>query len=157
MCAFGAHLRFICCEVSDNHDGAGWRLRVVREAGDDLIGPAYHKEMSWTFDVPAGTYEIYVEAIDHDGNEGSDMVTVYVGGGAPSDTSGNVDDTGLEPTEDPSEDPSDTEDESDSEASGPMIYDPMSPEGCACAVREEHAAAPGLLVLVPLRRRRPRR
>jgi len=145
-------------EISDNHEGYGWRLRVVPEGGDELVAQAYQKEMSWTFDVPAGTYELYVEAIDHDGNEASDVVTVYVGGAGPVGTTGDADDTGPDPTEDPTDDPSDAEDGSDgSEATGPMLDDPMAPEGCACAVREPQAAVLGLVMLVPLRRRRPRR
>jgi MYXO-CTERM domain-containing protein len=144
-------------EISDNHEGYGWRLRVVPEGGEELVAPAYEKEMSWTFDVPDGTYDLYVEAIDHDGNEGSAVVRVYVGGGAPAETTGDVDDTGPDPTEDPSDtEDSDEAEGGDSEGTGPAIEDPMDPEGCACGVTAPHGAALGLLVLAPLRRRRRR-
>jgi MYXO-CTERM domain-containing protein len=72
----------IVAEITDDHLGHGWRLRVVPPAGEALIRNAYQFETSWDLDFagqPDGAYELWIEAVDHDGNEGSAMVTVYVG------------------------------------------------------------------------------
>jgi hypothetical protein len=88
----------ISSEVTDDHLGYGWRLRVVppTESGmDDVIANAYALETGWDISfsgLPDGEYEVWVEAVDHDGNEGSDMVRVFVG--VPATDSGGVDESG---------------------------------------------------------------
>jgi hypothetical protein len=86
----------VTAEVSDDHLGYGWRLRVVQPDGGELIANAYQLDTGWDLSfsgLPDGEYEIYVEAVDHDGNEGTDVVSVFVG--VPSDDSGGgVDGTG---------------------------------------------------------------
>ena len=103
----------ISAEVTDDHLGHGWRLRVVPPAGEEAISNAYQFETAWDLDFagqPDGAYEIWIEAVDHDGNEGSAMVTLYVGvdppipgtdesgdgsgsGGSQDGTQGGTDDT----------------------------------------------------------------
>jgi MYXO-CTERM domain-containing protein len=148
-------------DISDDHEGAGWRL-VIPEV--DQVAVAYSFEKSWPLgNLPAGVYTLRVEAIDHDRNEGSDEVTIYVGMDAPTDP-----DTGEMPS-DTSEGDSDAEDsdaeesdeDSDAEDSDigtdtgvPLMGD--DPKGCAC--RSSGAAPTWALWLgvLPLLRRRRR-
>ncbi|MBC8072221.1 MAG: hypothetical protein IAG13_28125 [Deltaproteobacteria bacterium] len=141
-------------DVTDDHEGAGWRLRVVPEQGDELIQNAYDFATSWSFAVPDGTYEIYVEAIDHDLNEGSDMVTVYVGSGAPVDTSG--DDGGSDGAGSTGVDDGSGDDEGDDGSTGVDQDDDDTTQGCACGITAPRVSTLALLVLVPLSRRRRR-
>ncbi|MEM6997140.1 MAG: hypothetical protein AAF721_41935 [Myxococcota bacterium] len=76
-------------EVDDDHEGYGWRL-VVPELDQEI--PVYNNQKSWELSFPEGVYTVRVEAIDHDRNEGSDEVTVFVGMEASDD--GGLDETG---------------------------------------------------------------
>ncbi|MBL4688336.1 MAG: hypothetical protein JKY37_27360 [Nannocystaceae bacterium] len=75
-------------EVSDDHEGYGWRL-VVPELEQEI--PVFNNQKSWELSFPEGVYTVRVEAIDHDRNEGSDEVTVFVG--VPAGDTG-LDETG---------------------------------------------------------------
>ncbi|PCC70193.1 hypothetical protein SAMN02745121_03486 [Nannocystis exedens] len=77
-------------EVTDNFDGAGWRL-MIPEAGQEL--PAYKRETEWVLTPPKGKYTIRVEALDHDGNVGFDEATIYVGVEPDGETTGDMPDT----------------------------------------------------------------
>jgi hypothetical protein len=145
--------------VTDDHEGAGWRLRVVPEGGDEQIVNAYQFEPSWNLaGLPEGTYEIIVEAIDHDGNEGSDAVTIVVGDGGPVATSGPTDDgdgTGAVADDTAGDGPDDSEGGGDG-TTGPSLEEPTSPTGCECGTTTPSAGAVGWLAIVPLLRRRRR-
>ncbi len=150
-------------EVTDDHQGAGWRLRVIPQGGTEVVENAYQFEPSWNLaGLPDGTYTIRVEAVDHDGNEGSDEVILYVGTGVAA-TSGSLDDTG-DPTGDPTGDATDdaTDDPTGSSTGEPIdgetgagLDDDAPPRGCACDLTAPSPAGLGLLLVVaPLRRRR---
>lgn len=147
----------VAAEVTDDHEGAGWRLVVTPEGADPLISNAYQFETSWQLaDLPQGTYVIRVEAIDHDRNEGADEVTIYVGTDAPADSTasgggsasssgGSSGESGDDPTGD------------DGTGGGtPQTGDDEG--GCACTVRTTaRDVAPlallGTVLLVGRRRR----
>lgn len=76
-------------EVTDNHDGAGWKIMIYKDGALVDEQPAFKFEKSWTLNgLPAGTYVMRVQAIDHERNIGADEVTIYVGTEAPETTSG---------------------------------------------------------------------
>ncbi|MBL9101574.1 MAG: hypothetical protein JNL82_11485 [Myxococcales bacterium] len=95
--------------VTDNHDGAGWKLMVYK---DDVLAqeqPTFNFQTKWALSgLPTGTYRLRVEGIDHDRNVGADEVTLYVGveapmpgsssGDDPTTSGGTTDDTGSVPT-----------------------------------------------------------
>lgn len=143
----------IAAEVSDDNVGAGWRLRVVPQEGDELVENAYDFRTSWSFGVPDGVYEVYVEAVDHDLNEGSDMVTVYVGTAPPVDTGGG---TADESGSSGAPDESSGEGGDEGESTGVAEDDDGAPKSCACDVKAPPGAGLLLLALVPLSRRRRR-
>jgi len=74
--------------VEDNFDGFGWKL-VVPEAGAELVAYGFEREWPLT-NMPQGVYTLRVEAIDHERNEASDEVRIYVG--VPAGTPSPVDD-----------------------------------------------------------------
>lgn len=151
-------------DVTDDHEGFGWRL-VIPEV--DQIAPAYTFQKKWQLSsLPEGVYTLRVEAIDHDRNEASDEVTIYVGvepdpmeGESETDgggTTGGDTDTGI--ASESGTGGNETMDGSDTDMTGVEMMDP-DPKGCAC-----HASAPGsrhaawmwlgLLPLLATRRRR---
>lgn len=119
-------------DISDDHEGAGWRL-VIPEAGIESV--AYTFEKGWPLgNLPEGVYTLRVEAIDHDRNEGSDEVVIYVGVAAPgassssgADSSGEggaATDSGGETSDDPDE-------SGDDSTTAPPGQDD-GPSGCGC-------------------------
>jgi hypothetical protein len=148
----------IVADVADDHDGFGWRLVVQQEGGEAVTQDAIQFETSWNLDLPAGVYTIRVEAIDHDRNTGEDEITIYVGEEAPEtsgpDTGGGTEDpTGGDVT---GQDTSETGEEPDDET-GPMLDDGGGTKtGCTCGVASPPSLAGLGLVVVALRRRRPR-
>jgi len=67
-------------EITDNHDGAGWKLMIYQDGNLVDDRPSFVFEKSWTLNgLPEGTYVLRVQAIDHDRNIGAAEVTVYVG------------------------------------------------------------------------------
>lgn len=150
----------VAAEISDNNVGAGWRLRVVPQAGgDELISNAYDFTMSWSFGVPDGAYDVYVEAVDHDLNEGSDMVTVYVGTTPPADTSGS-DGSGEEGSTTALDDGSTSDADDDGAGTSSAGQDDGGPNpapGCNCDVTAPPASSILLLLCAPVALRRRRR
>lgn len=146
-------------EVEDNHEGVGWKFVIV-EAGQESVAYDFRKE--WTLgDLPQGSYTLRVEAIDHDLNESSDEVTIYVGQSAPATTGGDGSD-GDGDGDDGSGDGSDggTGSASGSEGSDSGMSAGLTDDesGCACrsvpGARPWSAAALLLLGLGAIRRRR---
>jgi hypothetical protein len=91
----------IVAEVSDNHEGYGWRL-VIRSGDQEQIINAYVFQKEWTLDnLPQGTYAIRVEAVDHDLNEGFAEATVYVGEEPGADDGGTDGTSGTDSDADP--------------------------------------------------------
>lgn len=68
-------------DVSDNHEGYGWKLVLV-EAGQESVAFAFERQWQLS-NLAEGVYTARVEAIDHERNIGSDEVTIYVGMSAP--------------------------------------------------------------------------
>ena len=146
----------VAAEVTDNNVGAGWRLRVVPSSGDEQIVNSYQFETSWNLTgLPEGTYQIYVEAVDHDLNEGSDMVTVYVGTTPPADTSGS-DGSGEEGSTANVDDGSTSDADDDGGGTSSAGQDGgTNPEpGCNCDVTAPPASSMLLLLFAPLAWRR---
>jgi hypothetical protein len=146
----------IVAEVTDDHLGHGWRLRVVPPAGDEVILNAYQFETSWDLNFagqPDGAYELWIEAVDHDGNEGSAMVTLYVGTEPPipgtdesgdgSGSAGSEDGTGAG-----SDDSAPTDDDGDGTGATAPIDEGGGDEGCACRAERGERWSWALLPLV---------
>jgi len=160
-------------EVSDNHDGVGWKIMIYKNG--ELVDeqPAFVFETKWSLTgLPEGEYVLRVQAIDHDRNIGADEVTVVVGaqgststgdgdsagstGGTTGGTSDTGDDTGDNTGESGTSGSGDSDPASTSATGGGADDDA---EGCACASGER--PRPGIAwLLLPLlalfgRRRRP--
>ncbi len=77
-------------EISDNFEGAGWKLMILDEDGQEVQSlPAFTFEKSWSLSgFPDGVWTVRVQATDHDRNVGFDEITVYSGMMAPGTTSG---------------------------------------------------------------------
>jgi hypothetical protein len=126
-------------EISDNHEGAGWRL-VIPEVEQEAVAFAFEK--SWPLgNLPAGVYTLRVEAIDHDRNEASDEVKIYVGMDAPDPGESTSSDSGADGDSDEGEadDDASSEDDDDDDGDGTLgdssaaaTGDGGSPQGCAC-------------------------
>jgi len=150
----------VAVEVADDHEGFGWRLVVEPQGGDPLIENAYQFQTSWNLGgLPQGVYTIRVEAIDHDRNEGSDEVTIYVGE-APPETTG-ADSTGGDETPATEDDSASADEDAESDDgtdSGPPLDDDEK-AGCACAAEPSSSglALLGLFAVVGARRRRATR
>ncbi len=141
-------------DISDNHEGVGWKLAIPEIEAEDV---AFTFQKAWPLSLPAGTYTIRIEAIDHDRNETVAEVTVYVGMDAPvdpADTSGGVSggvsgDGGM--TDDTSND------DGGESTDGGLGQDDDGAEGCACAADGPVApSAAGLLFVGALAVRRRR-
>lgn len=165
----------LTAEVTDNHDGAGWKIMIYQdgELVDDR--PAFAFEKEWELNgLPEGTYLLRVQAIDHDRNIGADEITIYVGTPAQTtdsegtDSEGTTDSVGSESAGSESEG-SGTESGTSDGSSGASATagatagetaGEMEDEGCAC-VSSERPATGGLWLLAGLlgllgRRRRLR-
>ena len=71
--------------IEDDRGAPGWLLSVD-ELGVEVVAPDDSTELR--VDLPAGEWEIRVEAIDHARNRGSDSVHLVVGDeGSPPDGS----------------------------------------------------------------------
>jgi len=82
-------------EVTDNHDGVGWKLMIYQDGALIDERPAFTFERKWGFGgLPAGTYRFVVQAIDHDRNTSTDEITVFVGTPAPPETGTDTESTG---------------------------------------------------------------
>lgn len=159
----GANLT-VEAEITDNHEGVGWRL-VIPEV--ELEAAAYGFEKQWPLGgLPEGVYTLRVEAIDHDRNESSDEVTIYVGVDAPEpgeDSTGGEGTTGSDDAVDGTAGSSGEPSDDDESEGGTTIPGPdqMDDEGEGCGCRTSPAGMPllGLLALLGLspRRRRGRR
>lgn len=132
----------IVTEVTDDHRGHGWRLRVVPPAGDEVVLNAYAFETAWDLNFagqPDGAYEIWVEAIDHDGNAGSAMVMLYVGVDGPmpgedeSGGGGTGSATGAGDTSVGTGDTTPGTDDGDGTGDTAPLGDDGGDEGCQCS------------------------
>lgn len=76
-------------EVTDDHDGAGWKIMIYKDGVLVDEQPAFKFEKSWTLSrLPVGVYKMRVQALDHDRNIGADEVTIYVGTAAVETSGG---------------------------------------------------------------------
>jgi MYXO-CTERM domain-containing protein len=148
-------------EVSDDHEGFGWRL-MVPELGQEI--PVYDSTKSWDFPVPKGAFTIRVEAIDHDRNVGFAEAKIYVDvTPEPPDPDTDTDtdtagETGTAPTT--GDDPTGGSAGEGGEASGgessgePTAGEDPDDKGCGCRHDGASLAPLGLVALLGLRRRR---
>lgn len=91
----------VTADITDNHDGAGWKIMIYKDGALVDDRPAFAFEKSWDLSsLPAATYLLRVQAIDHDRNIGADEVTLYVGVEAAETSDGTTqgDDSGDVPT-----------------------------------------------------------
>lgn len=142
----------VAADVSDDHEGYGWRLVVDPDEGDPQIVNAYQFQREWKADLPQGAYTIRVEAIDHDRNEGRDEIRLFVGV-EPVDPPPEKEGTGTES--------GGTGDGSGSGSSGTGTAEQTGDDGgtgrgCGCSSGWTGWGSFGLwgLVVVPLARRR---
>lgn len=121
-------------EVSDNHEGYGWVLKVP-ELNQEL--QAYKGQKTWGVPAPAkGIYTIRAEAVDHDGNIGFAEAKIYVDQDPPAADTGETPTTSESDGSGESENGgSESEGEGDSDSGGadsannnPQDGD----EGCSC-------------------------
>ena len=145
----------VTVDVSDDHDGFGWQL-VVPELEQSV--PAYTFEKEWTLSFPDdGEYTILVEAIDHDMNEGSDQITIFVGSAGPGDDGGGVDEGGSDDGADASGDDDDDDDDDDDSGDGTGdggADGGVDDRGCRVGGETPERATWALLGFVPLMLRR---
>ena len=154
-------------DVQDNYDGVGWKAMFYQN--DVLVDerPAFVFEKKWTLNkLPAGTYKVRVQALDHDGNIGADEVTIVVGDSPMGGTTGSGETEGTTGGDTDSAGTGGTGDASDSGASSitgatASDTDPGMDEDEGCNCRSAGAAPTGGLLLGLLglgllgRRRRP--
>jgi MYXO-CTERM domain-containing protein len=144
-------------DVYDDHEGIGWKLVIVEAGIEDV---AYTFQKKWHLgNLPQGVYTVRVEAIDHERNEGSDEVKIYVGESAPivdpddpeSDDSGGEE---PDPTAGSDDDSAMTDPDGDTD---PGLDDPEA-QGCGCVTSGPTPTRWGLwsmlLLGLGLRRRR---
>ncbi|MDC0716443.1 Ig-like domain-containing protein [Nannocystis bainbridge] len=154
-------------EISDDHDGAGWKIMIYKdgELVDDR--PSFNFQKTWSLSgLPQGVYTVRVQAIDHDRNIGFDEVVVHVGTQAPgtdteSDTA-NGSETTSEPTTSSSDgsagvDTSETQDSDSGASDSGAGQAGVDDDGCACGVDGSRGSTAPLVVLGALALRRRRR
>lgn len=146
----------VTAEITDNYDGAGWKIMIYKdgELVDDR--PAFVFEKEWGLaGLPEGTYLLRVQAIDHDRNIAADEVTIYVG--TPPQTT-DSEGTDSEGTDSETSGSAGSESEGSGTESGTSetasetageTGDLDGDEGCAC-VSSERPASGGLWLLAGL-------
>jgi MYXO-CTERM domain-containing protein len=136
----------IQAEVTDNHDGAGWKIMIYKEGVLVEESPAFWFEESWQLaGLSAGTYVVRVQAIDHDRNIGADEVTLYVGTAAPESTGGS---TGSESSGDDGAPTSGSPDETTGTSTSPLTAGETpndDSDGCSCISGERPVSGLWLL------------
>ena len=143
----------VTAEVSDDHEGFGWKVIFYK---DDVLleeRPVYQGETAWNLaKLAAGVYRVRVEAVDHDRNIGADEVTIHVGVPAPAtDTEGDSE-GGTETT-------GETAGESTGDDTAATSGGGAMEEGCACHASGRPTQAIALVLLAGIavgRRRRAR-
>ncbi len=159
-------------EVSDNHDGVGWKIMIYKDG--ELVDeqPAFTFQKTWSLSgLPEGEYLLRVQAIDHDRNIGADEVVVVVGqssssagsgdsAGSTGDTDGTGDGTASDGgTSDGTASDGETSDSDPaSGTSATGSADDDDAEGCACASGDRPRPGSAWLLLpllALLGRRRP--
>ena len=151
-------------EVSDNHEGYGWVLKVP-ELNQEL--QAYKGQKTWGVPAPPkGVYTIRAEAIDHDGNIGFAEAKIYVDQDPPAADTGDAPTTSESDGSGESENGGDSEngDSENDSGNGDADSADTSPqegdEGCSCRNASTSGSTPSsawLLVVggaLGLRRRR---
>jgi hypothetical protein len=126
--------------VSDNYGGVGWKLTVVKDGMVAFDQVDYDRKLGWDFtNLPAGTYEVVLEAEDHADHVVTDKMTIIVGDEAPPDPVTTTDDptTGGEGSGGSSGDDPATAGETDGTAK----------DGCECSAG---GGGPGGLLGLPL-------
>ncbi|MCB9566162.1 MAG: Ig-like domain-containing protein [Myxococcales bacterium] len=145
-------------DITDNFEGAGWKIMVYQDGNLLADNPAYKFEKAWTLSsLPDGVYLIKISAVDHDLNTAEDQVTVYLGQSGPDTgagtggTGGTDSGAGTGGTDSGVATGGVTATATDSATGGMMTEE----EGCACAVDTRPLPLGlGLLVLMALGRRR---
>ena len=74
-------------EVHDNYGGVGWKLTIVVDGALKFEEVDYDRSLKWNLQkLPAGVYEVTLEAEDHAEHVVKDTITFTVGTPAPPDT-----------------------------------------------------------------------
>lgn len=139
-------------KVTDNHDGAGWKIMIYKDGELVQDQPTFTFETKWGLSgLPAGIYTVRIQAIDHDRNIGADEVTIYVGTQAP--TPGGSD-TGSLPTTGDGTGSSSNGGEASGSESATTGQGEGGADGCNCNAEERPGASALWLVLLSGLRRR---
>lgn len=73
-------------KVHDNYGGVGWKLTVIKDGVVAFDQVDYDRKLGWDFtNLPAGTYEVVLEAEDHADHIVTDKMTIIVGDQTPPD------------------------------------------------------------------------
>ncbi|HEY0138486.1 MAG TPA: Ig-like domain-containing protein, partial [Nannocystis sp.] len=149
-------------EVHDNYGGVGWKLTIVVDGEVKLDQVDYDRALSWSLQkLPAGVYEITLEAEDHADHIVRDTITITVGNPAPPDTdtdgtgtgsdSNSGSDSGDTPTTSDTDDSAGTgggETDAGSDASGEGSDTSSEDDGGGCRISSGSQGPLGLLVPV---------
>jgi MYXO-CTERM domain-containing protein len=97
-------------KIHDNYGGVGWKLTVKKDGEIIFDQVDYDRRSAWVFSkLPAGRYEVVLEAEDHADHVVQDHLTILVGAQQGGDDSGGDDEGGSgEDGGDPEDSTSDT-------------------------------------------------
>ncbi len=74
-------------DVTDNYGGYGWKVTIAQDGEVVLDEVDYDRAAAWNLNkLPAGVYDITIEAEDHFDHIVKETVTIYVGTEAPATT-----------------------------------------------------------------------
>lgn len=137
----------VIADIHDNYGGVGWKLKVTKdgEVIHDLVD--YEKRGSWVFsNLPAGTYEVVLEAEDHADHVVQDKLTILVksaGGPTPTESDSDSETVGDTETTADVETGGETEDPSGASETSPVADE----KGGGCECRSSGQGAGGALGL----------
>lgn len=74
-------------DVSDNYGGYGWKFTIAQDGEVVFDEVDYDRAATWALNkLPAGVYDLTIEAEDHNDHITTKTITIYVGTEAPATT-----------------------------------------------------------------------